>query len=204
MHLLSDLAAPKLSESVTTLAFWASWSQIIGAAAAVVLALWAILIARKQLNDAKRSAFGQFILGIDEAFRGYEKVRRYINRQSSFPKPYESDMYRYIGIFERLGIFIKWKLLPTKTVDELYGHRFQRLISYEGGFSKDYGREFPPRAHPENWDGFISLWRALKDLRDVGKPPPESPGRKKADDDEPEVTSGSSRPTIGQKGSGSG
>jgi uncharacterized oligopeptide transporter (OPT) family protein len=65
-----------LSESATTLGIWANWSQIIGAGAAVVLAIWAIAIATRQLNDARRSALGQFILGIDEAFRSYEDVRK--------------------------------------------------------------------------------------------------------------------------------
>ena len=143
----------------------------------MVLAIWAIVIATRQLNGARRSAFGQFILGIDEAFRSYEDVRRYFNDPSNYPKPKQPDLYRYIAIFERLGLFIKWKLLKPKDVDMLYGERFENLISY--GFERfrtDF-EDFPPKVRPQNWAGFIELWNALKKRRKVGEPPsqPEQP-----------------------------
>ena len=184
-YLLSEPRAADLSESVTTLAFWADWFAIIGAVAAAVLAIWAITIAMGQLSDARRSAFGQFILGIDEAFRSCEHVRRYFNRPSSYPKPEQPDLYRYIALFERLGLFIRWKLLTPEDVDMLYGDRFQRLISYGGErFEKDFGG-FPPLARPNAWAGFILLWHALEEHRDVGKPPP-IPELRKEEDDDPE------------------
>jgi hypothetical protein len=197
-----------LSESVTTLAFWANWFQIIGAVAAATLALWAILIARGQLvdtrrsvddarrsaddarrsaDDARRAVFGQFILGIDEAFRAYEDVRRHINQPSGFPAPDLSDMYRYIAVFERLGFFIDEKLLTIDKVNELYGDRFKNLILYG---DKRYGANFPPRARPYAWDGFIVLWHALKEYRKVSEPPERS-SQKKDEDADPELPPGS-------------
>jgi hypothetical protein len=148
-YLLSEPGAADLSESATTLGIWANWSQIIGAGAAVVLAIWAIAIATRQLNDARRSALGQFILGIDEAFRSYEDVRKYFNRPSKIPKPDKSDLYRYIAVFERLGLLIKWKLLKPKNVEMLYGHRFEKLISYgKERFEADFGGFPAPSSSP--------------------------------------------------------
>jgi hypothetical protein len=186
-HISSELEAANFSESVTTFAFWATWVQIFGVAAAASLAVWAILIARGQLNDARRSAFGQFILGIDEAFRSCENVRRYINRPLPKSKPDVADLYRYIAVFERLGIFIEWDLITIEKADELYGHRFEKLISYgAGGFKKDFGTDFRPRANPAGWGGFIVLWHALEGRRNVGKPP-ERPRLKKDEDDDTEM-----------------
>jgi hypothetical protein len=189
-YLLSELEAANSSESVTpTLAFWATWVQILGVAAAVMLAGWAIWIARGQLTDARRSAFGQFILGIDDAFRNYENVRRYINRPVTYSKskPDLSDVYRYIAVFERLGIFIEWRLMKIEKLDELYGDRFEKLISYGAErFKADFKTGFPPQARPAKWDGFIFLWQALEGRRKVGKPP-ETPRLKKNEDDDPEM-----------------
>jgi hypothetical protein len=201
-YLAVSAGASDLSKSVTTLAFWASWFQIAGAIAAVALALWAILIARHQLagavrsaddaqkaaGDARKAVFGQFILGIDEAFRAYENVRRYINQPSqSDVEPSQADLFRYLAVFERLGFFIEQELLTVDKVNELYGDRFKKLIDYG---DSHFGQRFRPRAHPERWDGFIVLWHALKKHRSVGDPPERS-SQKEDEDDDPEIPPGS-------------
>src|ERR1035441_631163 len=84
-HILSAPGHSDLLHTMTTLAFWASWAQIIGMAS-VVIAVIALLVAQNQVKQAKEATKaaaqadkGQFILGVDDAFRSYEKVRRWIN-----------------------------------------------------------------------------------------------------------------------------
>jgi hypothetical protein len=74
---------------------------------------------------------------------------KYFNRPSKIPKPDKSDLYRYIAVFERFGLLIKWKLLKPKNVDMLYGHRFEKLISYgKERFEADFGGFPPPSSSP--------------------------------------------------------
>ena len=191
-----------MPHTMTTLAFWASWVQIIGMAS-VVIAVIALLIAKDQLKEAKDAAEaaaqadkGQFILGVDDAFRNYEKVRRWINRKPDkrgpADKPKLSEVYRYIAVFERLGLFIQWGLLAPEEVDALYGDRFKRLVafgddnSFKQHFPTSVYSKFPPRENPTSWVGFIRLWGTIKEFREVGAPPPIQESENSKEDVDPE------------------
>jgi hypothetical protein len=161
-------------------------------------------------KNTEIAAKGQFILGIDDAFRSYEKVRRWINMkprqrkkaEENGEKPKLSEVYRYIAVFERIGIFIKLGSLLPKEVDPLYGDRFQQLVSYGDGkdFKNDFRtsiyEKFPPRDNPASWSDFIALWSAMADFRPaVGKAPAIPEGETKEAYDEPDddaSTSGAS------------
>src|SRR6266487_2001905 len=180
-HILSAPGHSDLLHTMTTLAFWASWAQIIGMAS-VVIAVIALLVAQNQVKQAKdatkdakdaaeaaaQADKGQFILGVDDAFRSYEKVRRWINmktdQRGTADMPKLSEVYGYIAVFERLGIFIQRGLLTPEEVDVLYGDRFKKLVafgdnnSFKQDFSTSVYSKFPPRENPTAWVGFIRLW----------------------------------------------
>jgi hypothetical protein len=158
------------------LQYWANVSQIAGLAG-ILLAVLALTIADRQLRLAARATYAQLILMIDDAFYNFEEVRAEINEAMEHNNRAiavkEPQWFRYMAIFERLGVMLDSKLVSGRLVNELYGERFEKLLTCNRG-----NLELRPEVAPAKWPGFISLWKVLKKHRNsLPEPPKNRDGR---------------------------
>ena len=143
---------------------------------AVIAAFIAGYYAKGQLDEAKKTAYGDFLLHLDEMFRYYESVHTKLHPKGNWSKGKHSPetvedwvaVSGYMGLFERIQLLLENDIIKElDTADRLYGYRLfnivkQPIIYHDMLVERGSG-----------WIGFIKLWEALSDLesnKDEPKP----------------------------------
>jgi hypothetical protein len=133
-----------------------------------------------QLKVARRIAGGEFILHLDDAFRHHEDVHRALRpggKWASGAAPTKDDypdIERYMGMFERLKIFVDDGLIDIETADHLYGYRIRNLVANphiveakELVQPAEWAAMEESERRKHGWHHFIELWHQLQKRWDI-------------------------------------
>jgi hypothetical protein len=125
----------------------------------VALTVLGAFLAYRQLVAARKTARAQFLLDMDQAFAQDEPIRTRLASPSE--EALKQDEWRavkrYMGRFERVGVFVAEGLLDLKVVERLYASRFRNIVRNDE--IRKRLLEKPERA--KGWMDFIDLWRKL-------------------------------------------
>ena len=141
----------------------ANLAQLVAVALAIPAAFWAY----RQLKSATASAESQAILALDAAFGQFEDLRKELNTGAFLPKaghvaPVDDDkrvqLRRYVAVFERLGLLLQKRVVGAQLADQLYGSRFQSLLTKNGG---ELNKILSER-DGKGWENFVYLWKTLR------------------------------------------
>lgn len=144
---------PKLS-----LNDWAAIAQVAGTLVATV----GLAYAGGQLRKSHKDTHGQFLLQLDEHFSQHNgthvrffKGGDWFDGTSGPRTPEEwAAVARYLGLFERVNLLVKQRILDIPTVYRLYGYRLGYLL----GNPAIHGMVCK---YPKDWQDLHELWKAL-------------------------------------------
>lgn len=135
----------------------------LGFVATVAGVVWAAFT----LRSTQRTTKGQFLVDLAPPFRDFFDLHVRLRRGGDWwPEghagPSDGDwaeLEQYMGLFERMWILIEGKSLDLDVVDRLYAYRVKNIVK-NGDVRTKKLEELA-----SGWTDFISLWRALDDLR---------------------------------------
>jgi hypothetical protein len=119
--------------SNTTLPQWTDIVTIIG----VIVAAKTLSYTASQINANAKTNHGQFLLHIDEMLAKHNEVHLSLrpggkwsknNRGPKTPKEWAA-VDSYMGLFERINILVKDKIISIDVVDQLYGYRITNITA---------------------------------------------------------------------------
>jgi hypothetical protein len=144
----------------TDLSHIADVVQVIG----VPLALIGLGVGWLQLRRAARSAHAQNILSLDSLLHNHNEVRSKLQTATWIPadRMERNELRRYMAIFERMGVLLRWRELDLKTIDRLYGHRFEILV-------RNPSVQSIVRARQSEWEDLVHLWRELESSKKISR-----------------------------------
>ncbi|MCU0464132.1 MAG: hypothetical protein MUF38_06145 [Anaerolineae bacterium] len=101
---------------------------------ALVISLASVWYLARQVHDARKQAFGQFLLELDNHFVRYQDIHRGL---IEFEQDYDHNanialVWQYIGLFERCKILIDKGIIDVQTFIDFYGYRLSRLLEHDG------------------------------------------------------------------------
>ena len=152
----------------------AEWISSISGALAVGVGIVALWYARGQVEDAvaaqkqaKNSAFGQFLLQLDEAFQRHNTVHLHLRNRGEWQKdsnnrPTDAELpaaEAYMGLFERVMVMIDLGLLEPKVVEHLYGYRVNNI------WANNRIMDVKLAQYPEGWSKFLRLIKTMEKAR---------------------------------------
>jgi hypothetical protein len=131
-------------------------------------AIGTVLYARKQLLIAQKTAYGDFLLRLDEAFVRHKVVHVKLRFGDKYPKvvrPFEFPkdwpaIESYMGLFERIQVLVEEKIIDIDVVDRLYGYRLFNIVANPVIYREKLVKI------ADGWRDFIKLWLALQKQRD--------------------------------------
>jgi hypothetical protein len=139
-------------------------ADITGIILAVATTSSLIYIAR-QVAVTRQQTKGQFLLALDEQFDASNSVAMRLIQEPDFVPRGEEwiDVWRLMGVFERINIMVEDGILDAPLVDRLYGVRLLILIGNNAVFEhvKSAGTE---------WQDFIDICYDVADHRMLGQP----------------------------------
>ena len=141
----------------------ANYFQIIGFPVAIV----ALILGWHQLRSTARTSRGQMLLALDARLSDYEDVRAKINVRD--PDIDDVRLRRYIAVFERVGLALKYKQITLEEAHRFYGQRFVKLMELQE--TRDIV------ANREGWKDFYYLWEKLRGYDAYEKKLPEPSAR---------------------------
>jgi hypothetical protein len=127
----------------------ANYFQIFG----FPIAIAALIFAWFQIRSAARTSRVQMLLALDTRLADYEEIRRKINAKNRDID--DIDLRRYIAVFERVGLALRYRQISREEVHRFYGERFVKLI--------EYSKTANIVKNPEGWKDFYYLFRQLRD-----------------------------------------
>jgi len=145
----------------------------IGSVATAVVAIRALVFAKRQVIEAQRQlrqsqalGHGDFLLRLDQALERHVKVHMLLQPDFAWGKnnggPESPDDWflvtSYMGLFERLNFLVESGIEELAIVDKLYGYRVYNLVSND--IIRRKKLEDEERA--PYWEEFIKLWLNLK------------------------------------------
>lgn len=125
-----------------------NYFQIFGFPAAII----ALILGWCQLQSAARTSRVQMLLALDTRLSDFEDVRAKINELD--PDIDNVRLRRYIAVFERVGLALRYKQITSEEVHRFYGQRFVNLMRLQET------REIV--ANREGWTDFYYLWEKLR------------------------------------------
>lgn len=140
------------------------WESVtaIATAVGVMLTGGGLIFAGWQVRVARRVAEGEFLLKLDEMFRHHQDVHLALRQGKwsdgvSGPETNKewAAVDAYMGLFERVYILIKRKIIDKKTVDRLYGYRIEKIVD------NDTIRQAKLVQERGKWQDFIALCALL-------------------------------------------
>jgi hypothetical protein len=166
----------------------AEWIGAVSSALAVAVGIFALLYANSQVKEARRqrgilvkaqqdtaeaqehaenSAFGQFLLQLDEAFRRHQSVHLQLRPGGEWAKDPDQrptdaelpDVEAYMGLLERVMIMIDLGLLKADVVERLYGYRVGNIWANNKIMKVKLART------ASGWQDFIKLIRTMERVR---------------------------------------
>jgi hypothetical protein len=147
----------------------------IGSVATAVVAIRALVFAKRQVIEAQRQlrqsqalGHGDFLLRLDEALERHVKVHMLLQPDFAWGKnkggPGSPDDWflvtSYMGCFERVNFLIESRIEELEIVDKLYGYRVYNLVSNDIIRRK----KLEDKERAPYWEEFIKLWLSLKSL----------------------------------------
>ncbi|MCW5849379.1 MAG: hypothetical protein KIT87_04825 [Anaerolineae bacterium] len=131
------------------------------------LALVGLFYTVRQLQAAQRTAKGDFLLRLDEAFQRHQEVHRRLRPGGDWadsgqgPESVEEwiAVEQYMGLFERIKTMIDDGIVDLATIDRLYGYRVLNIVA------NDQIRQAKLEYAAEDWSDFLSLLQAIKTRR---------------------------------------
>jgi hypothetical protein len=175
-------------ESLDAGGFMAEWVGAVSSALAVAVGIFALWYANDQVQEARRqrdiqvkaqqdaavaqkhaenSAFGQFLLQLDEAFRHHQSVHLQLRPYGEWAenpdqRPTDKELPEaeaYMGLFERVMIMIDLGLLKADVVERLYGYRVGNI------WANNRIMKVKLVSQASGWQDFIRLIRTMEEVR---------------------------------------
>jgi hypothetical protein len=144
----------------------------VGTIATAVIAAVGLFYANRQLQEARKVAYGDFLLRLDEAFQRHNLAHQRL--QPAFEWGFDAKSGRskggptdpgdfllvteYMGLFERVYTLVESRMAQIEVIDSLYGYRVLNVVRND--IIRKAKLENPEVA--KYWTRFIRLWRALK------------------------------------------
>jgi hypothetical protein len=126
----------------------ANYFQIFGFPVAIA----ALIFGWNQVRATARTSRVQMLLALDARLSDFEDVRAKINALD--PDIDIVRLRRYIAVFERIGLALKYKQITPEEVQRFYGQRFVNLMKLREARSIVTNRE--------GWKDFYYLWEKLR------------------------------------------
>jgi hypothetical protein len=151
---------------------WANVSTIVGSLA-IVVALFGLFVAGRQLSTSFKATRVQTLLALDDAFSRYRGLRDRIRLERSWQPASDAEwveLHRYLSVLDRAALALRDGLIDPKTGMNAYG----TALDYVAANAKlrGYVRQkadvwphlskqldtraagtAPSSAHPSAWDG---------------------------------------------------
>ncbi len=158
--------------AVAVIAGYYAKGQLEAAKGQLAAANEQLAAANEQLRDGQKTAYGDFLLRLDEAFRQYQEAHTKLRPGGEWSKLGPDGKWRekedgpefrkdgpavegYMGLFERVQLLLAKDLIDIDTVNRLYGYRLFNIVNN----SIIYQVKLVELG--DGWIDFIKLWKAL-------------------------------------------
>lgn len=157
------------------LAIVLNWEMIEHASEIITLlvTVGAAFVAVKELHDSKKTAKGEFILNLQQAYADngtfadlFEQCWHNYNNDlsdealSKYLEEHEKELLNYLTFFESMYLMTEDGLLKMETLDELFGRRFMIVVSNKKVQETDLVKN---AAHYENVFKLYDKWCRYRD-----------------------------------------
>ena len=118
-----------------------------------------LLYISRQVNVTRQQTKGQFLLALDAQFEKSMGIMPRLLDPTFVPVDSEwIDIWRFMGVFERISVMVDDKILDAALVDRLYGPPLMTLIANDVIYQR-------LAASGAEWQDFIDLCYAIADRR---------------------------------------
>ena len=145
------------------------WEMVnaLVAAIAVLITLVGVWYAALQLRAGQKTAKGDFLLRLDDAFQRHQEVHRRLRPGGGWADEIHGPatqaewimVEQYMGLFERIKVMVDDGIIDLDTVDRLYGYRLFNIVG------NPIIRRAKLESEAASWRDFIGLWQALEARR---------------------------------------